>query len=262
MARRVRRRSNTDNKKTIYRGVSITTGHDRSWKGEDRRWGYSFLIKDRTHSEGAFITRTNALYYAKRHVDEILQWPWGSRSRALAYENPTRKPLRIGSKAVVVAERTGLWKGTVGVVVADDSAGVTLRVGNATVTVPRSAVISMRQARGLGLHEASENPEPSTWMALGLAAVVITGAIYLLTRPTLATTIDPGSTYSITGALPSGGGSLSSIVASMSGAGALGPQWQNVKGVDNQNGTYTITATYAGTSSIPVPTGATVYKLG
>jgi hypothetical protein len=116
----------------------------------------------------------------------------------------------------------------------------------------------------LGSHALAphENPQPSTWIAIGLAAVVLGGAVYLLTRPTLATTFTPGSTYSITGALPVGGGALSSIIASMTGAGIAGPQWQSVKGVDNQDGTYTITGTYAGATSTPVPPGVTVYKVG
>jgi len=48
--------------------------------------------------------------------------------------------LKVGSKARVVSEGTALRVGTVGIVAAHDSAGVTLRVGEATVTVPRSAL--------------------------------------------------------------------------------------------------------------------------
>ena len=51
------------------------------------------------------------------------------------------KTLKTGSKVRVVAEGTALWVGTVGIVAAHDAAGVTLRVGEATVTVPRNAVV-------------------------------------------------------------------------------------------------------------------------
>jgi hypothetical protein len=51
-----------------------------------------------------------------------------------------------GSKAEIVAEGTALLKGTVGIVAADDSAGVTLRVGGANVTVPKSALVHVCDA--------------------------------------------------------------------------------------------------------------------
>lgn len=58
---------------------------------------------------------------------------------------------RVGSRVIVVVDGTCLWKGTVGIVAADDSAGVTLRVGSATATVPQRAVLSVRAARALGI---------------------------------------------------------------------------------------------------------------
>ncbi len=58
---------------------------------------------------------------------------------------------RIGTRVVVVVSDTCLWRGAVGIVAADDSAGVTIRVGSATVTLPKRAVLSVRAARAAGL---------------------------------------------------------------------------------------------------------------
>jgi len=109
---------------------------------------------------------------------------------------------------------------------------------------------------------AEENPQPSTWIIVGLLAVVGIGAVYFFTRPVQVSTFDPGHTYQISGAIPAGSGQyISSIVAAMQAAGPNTPtSWQNVTGVDNGNGTYTITGTFVGSSGTSVPPGTTVYR--
>lgn len=109
-----------------------------------------------------------------------------------------------------------------------------------------------------------ENPEVSPWIIAGVIAVALGAVAYFVTRPVIVSTVTPGHTYQITGSIPPGyGGFISGMIASMTGGGSVAsPQWQNVSGVDNGNGTYTITGTYVGSSPTSTPPGTTVYQVG
>jgi hypothetical protein len=115
------------------------------------------------------------------------------------------------------------------------------------------------------------NPIKSVnWLVVGGIAAAIGVGLWWMERPASAssqlgptTTFVTGGKYQITGQLATGvdpSAAASSIQASYTGAGAAGPQWQNVT-VSISGNTYTVSGTYVG-PGMSIPAGLSVTRTG
>jgi hypothetical protein len=131
----------------------------------------------------------------------------------------------------------------------------------AAVAAAKDRIDSMQRSHNpiVPYETPEENPQPSTWIIIGLVGVIIAGTIYWMTSAN-APSAGPSGTYRVTtapnlGLLGAGtADAVRTILIAQGWTGVTSP-------VANADGSYSFTGTYSG-SVAPTTPGATITKIG